>query len=152
MHAGDSGMTSEAGVQIIVNQIYGPGGDPLIGVSDVKFDGHPALTIGVQLPDGREGLVHLSPIHGDARKAGMIDIEAGTKCALFCPVSKQPLEKVDDIPGTHGASYYALYRTKALSKGSMILVSDVWGHYHSRVIDEFEVIASFADLDDGLQG
>lgn len=134
------------GVQIIVNRLFGPAGDDLVGLKDVTFDGHPAITVGVRLPDGREGLVHLSPIHGDARKAGMTDIEPGTKCVLFCPVSGKTLDKIDDIDDPHGASYYALYRTDALSKGAMVLLSDVWGHYHSRVIDEFEVIAHYADL------
>ncbi|MCB9551923.1 MAG: hypothetical protein H6705_08575 [Myxococcales bacterium] len=137
------------GVQIIVNKVYGPKGDDLVGLSDVAFDGHPALTVGVRTPDGREGLVHLSPIHGDARKAGMTDIEKGTRLELFCPVSGAPLEKVDDIGDGFGASYYALYRTPALSKGAMILISNVWGHYHSRVIDEFEVIAHYADVERG---
>lgn len=137
------------GVQIIVNKVYGPQGDNLIGLSDVAFDGHPALTVGVRTPDGREGEVYLSPIHGDARKAGMVDIEKGTRLELFCPVSKAPLEKIDDISDDFGASYYALYRTPGLSKGAMILISNVWGHYHSRVIDEFEVIAHYADVERG---
>lgn len=147
MSALDKGST---GVQIIVNHLYGPAGDDLVGLTEQTFDGHPAISVGVRLPDGQEGLVHLSPIHGDARKAGMTDIEAGTKCALFCPVSGKTLEKIDDIDDPHGASYYALYRTPALSKGSMVLLSDVWGHYHSRVIDEFEVIAHFARVDGAL--
>lgn len=134
-----------AGVQIIVNRIYGPKGDDLIGISGVEFDGYPALTVGVKTPDGRSGQVHLSPIHGDARKAGMTDIKPGTRLELFCPVSDEPLEKIDDIGDGFGASYYALYRTPALSKGAMILISNVWGHYHSRVIDEFEVISHYAD-------
>lgn len=134
------------GVQIIVNRLFGPAGDNLVGLKDVTFDGHPAITVGVRLPDGREGLVHLSPIHGDERKAGMTDIKPGTKCVLFCPVSGKTLEKIDDIDDRHGASYYALYRTTALSKGAMVLLSDVWGHYHSRVIDEFEIISLYAEL------
>ncbi len=138
------------GVQIIVNRLFGPAGDNLVGLKDVDFDGHPAITVGVRLPDGREGLVHLSPIHGDERKAGLVDIEPGTKCVLFCPVSGKTLEKIDDIDDQFGASYYALYRTPALSQGAMVLLSDVWGHYHSRVIDEFEVIAHFAKLHDRL--
>lgn len=144
----NSGAT---GVEIVVHKIYGPRGDDLVGRSDVTFDGHAALTVGVRTPDGREGEVHLSPIHGDSRKAGMTDIAAGTRLELFCPVSKVPLEKVDEIGDGFGAAYYALYRTPALSKGSMILISNVWGHYHSRVIDEFEVIAHYADLHDGLE-
>ena len=65
-------------------------------------------------------------------------------------MSGKKLERINDIDDQFGASYYALYRTPALSKGAMVLLSDVWGHYHSRVIDEFEVIAHFAKLHDGL--
>jgi hypothetical protein len=26
----------------------------------------------------------------------------------------------------------------------MVMVSDVWGHYHSRIIDDFELISAWA--------
>lgn len=139
------------GVQIVVSKAYGPGGDNLVGLSDVTFDGFPAVTVRVRLPDGREGDVHLSPIHGDSRKSGFTDITAGTLCTLLCPISGQPLERVEDIDDAFGAGYYALYRTAALSRSSMIMISDVWGHYHSRVVDDFELIAAWGELDDQLQ-
>ena len=125
-------------VVIVVTQAYGPRGDNLVGISDVRFDGHPAVTVGVRA-DGREGLVHLSPIHGDDRKEGMTDIPGGTRCELFCPVSKQPLDLVGDVEDGSGASYYALYLTPQLSQGSVVMVSNVWGHYHSRIVDDFEL-------------
>jgi hypothetical protein len=89
-------------------------------------------------------MVHLSPIHGAARKQGHIDIPAGTRCELFCPVSKLPLEIVGEVEDGSGARYYAIYLTPQLSKGSMVMVSDVWGHYHSRIIDDFELISAWA--------
>ena len=109
------------------------------------------MSLLLKTEDGREGVVHLSPIHGDARKTGFTDIEPGTRLALFCPVSKEALERVEDIDDAYGAGYYALYRTEALSRGAMIMISDVWGHYHSRVIDDFELIAAWAELDDHLE-
>ena len=39
---------------------------------------------------------------------------------------------------------YAIYLTPQLSRGSMVMVSDVWGHYHSRIIDDFELISAWA--------
>jgi hypothetical protein len=131
----------------VVTQAYGPAGDNLVGVSDVTFDGHPAVTVGVR-SGGRQGLVHLSPIHGDSRKAGMVDLEAGAVCELFCPVSGRPLDIVGDVEDGQGASYYALYLTPALSRGSMAMISNVWGHYHSRIIDNFELISAWADSHD----
>jgi hypothetical protein len=128
-------------VSIIVTQAFGPKGDNLVGISDVTFDGYKAVTLLVKA-NGREGLVHLSPIHGDARKVGFTDIPDGTRCELYCPVSKQPLDRVPDLPDD-GARYFALYLTPKLDKGSLVAISDVWGHYHSRIVDNFELISSW---------
>jgi len=140
-------LTVENDVVVIVTQAYGPRGDNLVGVSDVKFDGHPAVTLKIRAA-GREGLVHLSPIHGDGRKEGMIDIPGGTKCELYCPVSNQPLDIVGEVEDGSGARYYAIYLTDQLSRGSMVMISDVWGHYHSRIIDDFELISAWASQED----
>jgi len=130
-------------VVVIVTQAYGPRGDNLVGISDVEFDGHPAVTLKIRAA-GREGLVHLSPIHGDGRKQGLVDIEPGTRCELLCPVSGLPLDVVGEVEDGSGARYFAIYLTPQLSRGSMVMVSDVWGHYHSRIIDDFELISAWA--------
>lgn len=136
-------VTVENDVVVIVTQAYGPQGHDLVGISDVTFDGHPAVTLKIRAA-GREGLVHLSPIHGDSRKLGMTDIPDGTKCELLCPVSNAPLDIVGEVEDGSGARYYAIYLTPQLSRGSMVMVSDVWGHYHSRIIDDFELISAWA--------
>jgi hypothetical protein len=130
-------------VVVILTQAFGPRGDNLVGISDVQFDGHPAVTIKVRA-NGREGLVHLSPIHGDGRKQGFTDIPNGARCELICPVSNLPLDLVGEVEDGSGARYYAIYLTPQLSRGSMAMVSDVWGHYHSRIIDDFELISAWA--------
>jgi hypothetical protein len=130
-------------VTVIVTQAYGPRGDNLVGISEVKFDDHPAVTVGLRA-DGREGMVHLSPIHGDGRKTKPFEIERGTRCELFCPVSRLPLDLVGEVEDGSGARYYAIYLTPQLSRGSMVMISDVWGHYHSRIIDDFELISAWA--------
>jgi hypothetical protein len=130
-------------VVIVVTQAYGPRGDNLVGISDVTFDGYPAVTLKLRAA-GEEGLIHLSPIHGDGRKAGFTDIPAGTRCELFCPVSGQPLDTVGEVEDGSGARYYALYLTPQKSAGSMVMISDVWGHYHSRIVDDFELISAWA--------
>jgi hypothetical protein len=141
------GVSAPAGdandVVIVVTQAYGPCGDNLVGISDVAFDGQPAVTIKVRA-DGREGLVHLSPIHGDGRKAGFVDIAPGTRCELVCPVSGQPLDVAGEVEDGSGARYCAIYLTPQLSKGSMVMISDLWGHYHSRIVDDFELISAWA--------
>ena len=149
-------MADQSDVQIIVSKLYGPNGDNLVGLSDVTFDGFPAITLLLETPDGRSGQVHLSPVHGDERKAGFTDIEIGTRCVLRCPVSNSPLKRVEEIDDAFGAGYYALYRTADLSEASVVMISDVWGHYHSRVVDNFELISAWGELhrdlaDDGTE-
>ncbi len=137
-------------VLVIVTQAFGPKGDNLVGIAEgIHFDGHPAVTIGLRT-NGREGLVHLSPIHGDGRKWKPFDIEAGARCELFCPVSGQPLDLVGEVEDASGARYYAIYLTPQLSRGSMVMVSDIWGHNHSRIIDDFELISAWAANQDAL--
>ncbi len=128
---------------IVVTQAFGPKGDNLVGVSDVEFDGYPAVTLKVKA-DGREGLVHLSPIHGDPRKKGFTNIAPGTPCEIFCPVTEEPLPKVGEVEDGSGASYYALYLTPRMDEGAMVMISDVWGHFHSRIIDDMELISYWA--------
>jgi hypothetical protein len=132
------------GVIIVVTQAFGPKGDNLVGISDVKFDGHPAVSLGVRTPDGREGLVHLSPIHGDPRKSGFVDIAPGTKCEIFCPVSKEPLPALGAVEDGSGATYRALFLTPKLEEGAVVMISDVWGHFHSRIIDDMELLSYWA--------
>jgi hypothetical protein len=136
----DSLMPVAGGVTVVVTQAFGPAGDNLVGLSDQTFDGHPAVTLKVRA-DGREGLVHLSPIHGDRRKAGFTDIPEGTRLELFCPVSGRKLEKLGPVDDGSGADYYAIYLTPKLSNGACVMVTDIWGHYHSRIVDENALIS-----------
>ncbi len=132
----DSLVPVPGGVSIIVTQAFGPTGESLIGLTDTAFDGHPAITLWVERADGQAGLVHLSPVHGDKRKSGFVDIAPGTKCRLFCPVSKEPLDKLGPVDDRSGADYYAIYATKRLADGPCVMITDVWGHYHSRIVDD----------------
>ena len=134
---------SEKEVLVIVTQAFGPRGDNLVGLSDVDFDGFPALTLLVRAGD-REELVHLSPIHGDRRKRGFDDLPKGTKCELLCPVTKEPLDKIGPVVAGGDADYCAIYLTPRLGAGSAIYVSDVWGHHHSRIVDNNELISFWA--------
>jgi hypothetical protein len=143
----DAPLTVRDEVIIVVNQAFGPDGDELVGLSDVTFDGFPALTLLVRAGD-REELVHLSPIHGDRRKRGMEGLPSGTKCVLHCPVSKKPLPKVGRI-GSSEAEYCAVYLTPRLDEGSTIYVSDVWDHHDSRIIDNNEMISLWVAAESG---
>lgn len=135
---------SDDGVVIVVTQAFGPKGDSLVGLSDVTFDGYPAISIGVRTPDGREGLIHLSPIHGDARKQGFTDIEPGTRCELFCPTSGAPLPVLGEVEDGSGARYRGIYLTPKLQESAVVMISDVWGHFHSRIVDDMELLSYWA--------
>jgi len=134
-------------VIVVVNQAYGPDGEKLIGVSDETFDGFPAISLKVKAGE-LEGLVHLSPIHGDARKAGLVDIPRGTKCELSSPVTGKPLDRVGSIDGSD-AHWYAIYLSTRLADGPAVYVSDTWGHFHSRIVDNNELISHWAAVADG---
>jgi len=133
----------EDDVKIVIHQAYGPKGDSLVGLDDILFDGHPAITVGVR-GGGRDERVHLSPIHGDARKVGMSGLANGTPCELYCPVSGEPLPSVGEVEDGSGATYHAIYLSEKLSEGQLVMVSNIWGHYHSRVIDDMELISYWA--------
>ncbi len=134
-------------VTIVVSQAFGPTGENLVGVSDVKFDGFPALSLLVRSGD-REEMVHLSPIHGDGRKQGLDGLPAGSKLELLCPVSKTPLDRIGKVVDDGDAEYFAIYLTPKLDRGSTIYVSDVWGHHHSRIVDNNELISYWASAED----
>ncbi|MCA9704941.1 MAG: hypothetical protein KDK70_03715 [Myxococcales bacterium] len=143
----DAPLTVRDEVIIVVNQAYGPRGDQLVGISEVAFDGFPALTLRVRAL-GRDELVHLSPIHGDRRKQGMEGLPDGTKCEVLCPVSGEPLPRLGRI-GDSEAEYCAIYLTPKLDEGSMIFVSDTWGHHHSRIVDNHEMISLWVAAETG---
>ena len=135
-------MQVEDDVLIVVTQLYGPRGDNLVGFSDVSFDGFPAVSLRIRAGD-KEGIVHLSPFHGDQRKSGYTDIEPGTKCELLCPVSGEPLPHLGKVESTAAADYYALYLTEELSGGDYVAISDVWNDYHSRIVDNHELVSAY---------
>lgn len=139
----DSLVPVAGGVTVVVTQAFGPDGECLTGIGDVTFDGHPAVTVKVRAA-GREGLVHLSPIHGDRRKAGFTDIPLGTRLELLSPVTDKKLDLLGPVDDGSGADYYAIYLTPRLSGGACVMVSDIWGHYHSRIIDDNALISYWA--------
>jgi len=142
----DANITIKDDVIVIVTQAYGPTGENVVGIDDVSFDGYPAVTVLVEA-NGRQGRVHLSPFHGDRRKEGFTDIPIGTKCTLLCPITKKPLDHIGKVDGKEGADYYALYLTPKLSEGEVVAISDIWGDYHSRIVDHFELISFWAAQD-----
>jgi hypothetical protein len=139
----DSLVPVAGGVTVVVTQAFGPDGESLIGHTDETFDGHPPVTIKVRA-GGKEGLVHLSPVHGDRRMSGFTDIPIGTRLELLSPVTGKPLDKLGPVDDGSGADYYAIYLTPKLSQGACVMVTDIWGHYHSRIVDDNALISYWA--------
>jgi len=139
----DSLIPAAGGVTVIVTQAFGPTGESLIGLTDLAFDDHPAITLKVRAA-GREGLVHLSPVHGDKRKAGFTDIPDGTKCELLCPVTGKQLDHLGPVDDGSGAEYYAIYLTPRRTRDACVMLTDIWGHYHSRIVDDNALISYWA--------
>lgn len=126
-------------VAIVVTQAFGPDGSSLILPDPIRFDGHPAVTL-VVCCDGREELVHLSPIHGDRRKLGMEGLANGSRCVLLTPVTRQPLDLVSDDPS---GGFAAIYLTQRLAAGEAVLVSPIWGRFASRILHDAEIISAW---------
>jgi len=132
-------LSVTAEVSIVVTQAFGPDGSTLILPDPVMFDGHPAVTLLVR-SDGREELVHLSPIHGDRRKLGMEGLAVGSRCELLTPVTHKPLVLVsDDASG----GFAAIYLPTRLAAGEAVLISPVWGRFASRILHDAELISAW---------
>lgn len=138
----DSLMPVAGGVTVVVTRAFGPDGESLID-DRVTFDGHPAVALLVRA-DGREGITYLSPIHGDRRKSGFVDIPRGTRCELMSPHTGKKLDKLGPVDDGSGADYYAIYLTPRLSRGACVMVTDIWDHYHSRIVDDNALISYWA--------
>ena len=126
-------------VSIVVTQAFGPDGSSLILPGPVMFDGHPAVTLLVR-SEGREELVHLSPIHGDRRKIGMEGLAAGSRCELLTPFTRKPLDLVSDDASD---GFAAIYLTKRLAAGEAVLISPIWGRFASRILHDAELISAW---------
>ena len=72
-----------------------------------------------------------------------VTLPEGTKLELFCPVSKKPLDVVGHDEGS-GATYHALYLSERKSEGDIVALSNIWGDYSSRIIDNYELISSWS--------
>ena len=131
---------------VVVHQAFGPTGESLVGVGDVEFDGFAAITLKVKSGE-RSGLVHLSPIHGDRRKEGET-FPDGATLELLCPTSGKPLDYVPELD-EDGAQYFAIYMTPRLAAGPAAYLSNVWGHYDSRVVDDQELISRWVAKHEG---
>ena len=78
--------------------------------------------------------------HGDPRKQTDLSVAPGTKCQLIRPVSGDPLPRAHCPTSSLSGHLRSSHEKKSRGiRGS----HDVWGHYHSRVLDNFELLSTF---------
>ncbi len=144
----DTQIIMEEEVYIIVTQAFCPNGHNLVGKGRHTFDGYPSITIKVS--DGsQESLVELSPFHGDSTKFGM-EYPAGTKLSLMCPECgvELPAAGPCQCEDVSEGEWRKVYLTPERSESHVILLCDIWGCPHSKVIDNNDLFSEFAPEDE----
>lgn len=142
-----SAATSGTGVQVIdrtfvvVTQAFCPRSHNVVGAGTTVFDGYAGIAIWVS--DGRsEGLVELSPIHGDRTKVGP-SFPPGTHLRLECPVCRTELPYLARCTCQPNGTLRKLYLTRNCDEGYLIGLCDVWDCTRSRVIDGNEILSEW---------
>ncbi|MBU1410537.1 MAG: hypothetical protein CVU65_08345 [Deltaproteobacteria bacterium HGW-Deltaproteobacteria-22] len=129
-------------VYIIVTQAFCPNGHNLVGHGTHSFDGYPGICLLVQDQD-QQGMVELSPFHGDHQKFGPAFAD-GHKVKVLCPVCKAEFEVIGKCTCDEG-ELRSIYLSPKRQTAHQMAVCDVWGCYHSRVIDNNEIFSEFVD-------
>jgi hypothetical protein len=131
-------------VMIVLTQAFCTTGHNLIRPGD-KFEGFDGMHLWVS--DGKtEGLVIVSPIHGDSSKRGPT-FRRGAKLEISCPVCRTPLPKLCRCSCGKGGSLRTIYLTPELSEAHQAAVCDIWGCPRSRVIDAHEILSELIEAD-----
>jgi hypothetical protein len=126
---------------VVVTQVFCPNGHNLVGAGPTAFEGFPGIALWVG--DGRtEGLVELSPIHGDGTKRGP-DFQAGAKLHLECPVCRAELPRLAHCSCHEDGELRKLFLTDKLDDAYVVGLCDVWGCTRSRVIDGNEILSEW---------
>ncbi len=137
----ESGVEFRDGAFVIVSQAYCPNGHDLVAHEGASFDGFPGITLRV-VGDDADGLLTLSPMHGDSRTEG-VAVTPGQRYALRCPVCGVDLPVFARCDCGTG-----LLRTLSLvghDEGEIVTICDVAGCHRSRVAHGLDVLAVFTD-------
>jgi hypothetical protein len=139
--------SADTGVQlleqafVVVTQAFCPRGHNLVGAGPSAFEGYPGIAIWVG--DGKtQGLVELSPVHGDRTKVGP-DFPPGTKLQLECPVCRVELPVLAHCSCQPDGTLRKLYLTEQRDEAHLVGLCDVWGCTRSRVVDGNEILSEW---------
>jgi hypothetical protein len=88
-----------------------------------------------------EGIVVISPIHGDDTRFGASDFEPGEVTRLTCPECGVELPKLQPCGCVPDAALVGLFLDESLEDGDQVAICNAWGCLRSRVTDRFQVIS-----------
>ena len=126
---------------VVVTQAHCPAGHNLVGAGPTAFEGYPGIAIWVS--DGKtQGLVELSPVHGDKTKVGP-DFPPGTKLRLECPICRVELPVLARCSCQADGALHKLYLSEKPDEAYLVGLCDVWGCTRSRVIDGSEILSEW---------
>lgn len=138
-HSGVRVQDEKPDVYVIVTQLYCPNGHNLVDHQEMRFDGYGGIML--EVSDGKtEGVVELSPFHGDATKLGPT-FESGTRLSIKCPTCHVELPTLARCSCKGNGMLRKLFLTRALDDAFLVAVCDVWGCPLSRVIDGSEILS-----------
>lgn len=140
----------DKGFVIVITRAFGPNGEDLIAKDGPKFSGTAGVKLLVKQGDLEDEVV-LSPYFGDPDKVYDAPFEDGEPCQLFCPDSKEPLDKIPGMSSDEGGDFYAIYLTDSLADGELVAVNNIWGNTSSRMLSEDELLLLLADAEDPAQ-
>ena len=126
---------------IAVTHVYCPNGHNLVdAASDARFNGYPGISLKIK-GEEEEGIVIVSPIHGDDTRFGANDFTPGEITRVSCPVCDVELPKVQDCGCTNESKLVGLYLDPELVEGSQVVMCNAWGCLRSRITDRFQIIS-----------
>lgn len=142
-HLGVQVVDEARDVYVIVTRLYCPNGHNLVDQQGVRFDGYGGIRLLVG--DGTtEGVVELSPFHGDSTKHG-VQFPNGTRLSIRCPECKAELPTLARCSCAGKGELRKLFLTPDLEDANLVAVCDVWGCPLSRVIDGNEILSEFLE-------
>lgn len=144
----DEEPTNHDGIAILATQAFCPNGHNLVRRKDVLFDGHPGISLNVQVDDW-EGEIILSPFQGDFRKQGLTqEFKEGSICRITCPECGIEFPVVTECGCKWGGDLISLALRRDLREGDSIILCNAWGCHRSRVMDNWQILSEYVDSAD----
>ncbi len=126
---------------IAITHVYCPNGHNLVNAdSDARFNGYPGISLKVKGKD-TEGIVIVSPIHGDDTRFGVNNFTPGEITRISCPVCDTELPVIQDCGCNAESKLVGLYLDPELIEGSQVVLCNSWGCLRSRITDRFQIIS-----------